>query len=312
MVDPFRGMFDEMCHLIKASQSFLTEPQGLNALSCNGTSLLLIRQHLNKWSQALDKPLIVILDDIDLISQSTLSLMLSQIRDGFQFRPQHFPQSFIFIGQFDVGKKVKRTLQEDQPQSKVHTPFNIVAKSFDLLLFTKLEVRYLLDQHTEDTGQEFSDAVVEKIYEYAAGQPWLTNALANEIVAKMLRNDHSKTITPEMVIEAKERLIEQRQTHLDSLADKVREPRVREIVMSIIEGSPLQFDTLDDSIRYCRDLGLITQKSPIRFANPIYREIITRILNSPLQESFPEEISETAWYLDKQEYEGKAITVLWM
>ena len=61
-----------------------------------------------------------------------------------------------------------------------------------------------------------------------------------------------------------------------------------------------KLETGIDHLDYCRDLGLITQKNPIRFANPIYREIITRILNSPLQERFPEEISETAWYLDEQ------------
>ena len=34
-----------------------------------------------------------------------------------------------------------------------------------------------------------------------------------------------------------------------------------------------------------RDLGIIASKSPVKFANPIYREIITRILNAGFQES---------------------------
>ncbi|MEY3249525.1 MAG: hypothetical protein RL742_1568, partial [Bacteroidota bacterium] len=155
----------------------------------------------------------------------------------------------------------------------------------------------LLDQHTHDTGQVFSDAVFEKLYEFSGGQPWLTNALANEIVAKMLKNDYAREILPEMVETAKERLIEQRQTHLDSLSDKINDPRVRPIVLSIVTGDSPAFDGFDDALRYCRDLGIITQGNPVRFANPIYREIITRILNSSMQVGINEDIATTAWYL---------------
>jgi hypothetical protein len=50
-------------------------------------------------------------------------------------------------------------------------------------------------------------------------------------------------------------------------------------------------------LRYCRDLGIITSKSPVQFANPIYREIITRILNVGFQESINQDIAQTSWYL---------------
>ena len=105
----------------------------------------------------------------------------------------------------------------------------------------------------------------------------MTNALANEVVRKILKNDYSREITLDLVELAKEQLIEQRQTHLDSLADKIDDPRVRPIIMSIITGDSPAFDGADDSIRYCRDLGIITTGNPIQFANPIYREIITKL-----------------------------------
>ncbi|MCS6928405.1 MAG: hypothetical protein NZM43_02810, partial [Saprospiraceae bacterium] len=92
-------------------------------------------------------------------------------------------------------------------------------------------------------------------------------------------------------------LIEQRQTHLDSLVDKINDPRVRPIVMAIISGESIHFDGFDDALRYCRDLGLITQDSPVRFANPIYREIITRVLNSSFQEGINPDIAQVSWYV---------------
>ncbi|MBE2206547.1 MAG: ATP-binding protein, partial [Saprospiraceae bacterium] len=94
------------------------------------------------------------------------------------------------------------------------------------------------------------------------------------------------------------RLIAQRQTHLDSLADKIQEERVRRIVTNIISGGDIQFDGADDNLRYCRDLGIITTKSPVQFANPIYREIITRIMNAGFQESINQDIAQTSWYLN--------------
>ncbi len=78
--------------------------------------------------------------------------------------------------------------------------------------------------------------MLEKLYAYSGGQPWLTNALANEVVSEMLNNDYAREITQDLIDLAKERLIEQRQTQLDGLADKIDDPRVRPIIMSIITG----------------------------------------------------------------------------
>jgi hypothetical protein len=165
-------------------------------------------------------------------------------------------------------------------------------------VFSKEEVRGLLNQHTQDTGQVFSEEVLEKLYAYSGGQPWLTNALANEVVREMLNNDYSREITLDLIELAKERLIEQRQTHLDSLADKIDDPRVRPIIMSIITGDSPAFDGADDAIRYCRDLGIISTGNPIQFANPIYREIITRILTIGFSVGINQDIAQTSWYLN--------------
>ena len=256
----------------------------------------LLGKYLTDWCKSLDKPLVLLLDEVDALYDDVLISTLRQLRDGFQTRPQNFPQSVALVGLRDI-REYRLRARADNPSIGAGSPFNVKAESFFLPVFAREEVRGLLDQHTLDTGQAFSDAVFKKIYEYSGGQPWLTNALANEIVAKMLKNDYSRDIRPEMVETAKERLIEQRQTHLDSLSDKINDPRVRPIVLSIVTGDAPSFDGFDDALRYCRDLGIITQDNPIRFANPIYREIITRILNSILQAGINEDIANSAWYL---------------
>ncbi|MBX2927701.1 MAG: ATP-binding protein [Saprospiraceae bacterium] len=259
-------------------------------------SAQLFKQYLSDWSRALDKPLVVLIDEVDALYDDVLISTLRQLRDGFQARPKNFPQSIALVGLRDI-REYRIRARADNPSIGAGSPFNVKAESFFLPFFSPKEVRELLNQHTQDTGQVFSDEVFERLFHFSGGQPWLTNALANEIVAKMLKNDYSQTITPEMVETAKERLIEQRQTHLDSLADKVREDRVRPVIMSIINGESPNFDGFDDAMRYCRDLGIIAQDNPIRFSNPIYREIVTRILNSAFQAGFNQDIAQTSWYL---------------
>ena len=62
-------------------------------------------------------------------------------------------------------------------------------------------------------------------------------------------------------------------------------------------GNPPDFDDYDDASRYCRDLGIIATDRPIRFANPIYREIIVRILNAQFTDGFDNDLVQTPWYL---------------
>ena len=266
-----------------------------NGKYMSGPSML--GDYLTDWCDTLEKPIVLLLDEVDALYDDVLISTLRQLRDGFQSRPKHFPQSIALVGLRDI-RDFRMRARADNPSIGSGSPFNIKAKSFLLPAFSKEEVRGLLDQHTHDTGQVFSEEVLEKLYGYSGGQPWLTNALANEVVREILKNDYSQEITMDMIELAKEQLIEQRQTHLDSLADKIDDPRVRPIVMSIITGDSPAFDGADDAIRYCRDLGIISTGNPIQFANPIYREIITRILTIGFSVGINQDIAQTSWYLN--------------
>jgi hypothetical protein len=255
------------------------------------------KSYVQQWVEAMPKPVVLLIDEVDSLWDDVLVSLLRQLRDGFQIRPESFPQSIALVGLRDI-RDYKMKARADNPSLGSGSPFNVKAKSFFLPFFSREEVRGLLDQHTADTGQVFSEEVFEQIFYYSGGQPWLTNALANEIVEERLKGDYSREITPDMVEKAKEALIAQRQTHIDSLIDKLNDRRVRDVVMRIINGEPPLFDGYDDAIRYCRDLGLVTQDRPIQFSNPIYREIITRILNQNLHDGFDSDTVKTSWYLD--------------
>jgi hypothetical protein len=67
--------------------------------------------------------------------------------------------------------------------------------------------------------------------------------------------------------------------HLDSLIERLREPKLRRGIEMILSGSMLPGDLLN--LRFAFDLGLVaTTSRGLSIANPIYRELIPRALSS--------------------------------
>nr|MBP7563238.1 ATP-binding protein [Candidatus Cloacimonadota bacterium] len=164
--------------------------------------------------------------------------------------------------------------------------FNIKTKSLRLGNFSKEDVINLYTQHTVETGQKVDESCYDLVMDYTDGQPWLVNALAQEVTYEMAENrDPSVTITPQMLEIAKERLILSRQTHLDQLADKLEEERVRRVIISMILGKMPDYSKDDEE--YCIDLGLIKKTTEgLQISNSIYKEIIPRELTKLGQEIF--------------------------
>jgi hypothetical protein len=256
-----------------------------------------LKHYLKTWCEFLTKPLVLLIDEIDALLDDVLISTLRQLRDGYQRRPKHFPSSVVLVGLRDV-REYKAQVRPGTKSLGTASPFNVKSESLFLKNFSRHEVDELLEQHTQETGQVFPRDVKDEIFHLTEGQPWLTNALARQIVSKILNSDYSRPITLDMVLEAKNRLILRRDTHLDSLVDKLKENRVEQIVRAIIEGDNLPFDIYNDDIAYARDLGIVSQSSPLKFANPIYAEIIPRIIASPIQESISNDI-QTQWFVNE-------------
>ena len=85
-----------------------------------------------------------------------------------------------------------------------------------------------------------------------------------------------------------------RSTHLDQLADKLSEERVRRVIEPLLMGGEESTSIPEPDIIYVRDLGLITMSRPVAIANGIYREVIPRELTWSTQEFL---VQQTAWYV---------------
>ncbi len=248
--------------------------------------------YLTSWAERSPRPVVLFLDEIDSIMGRTLISVLRQLRSGYRRRPARFPQTVALIGMRDV-RDYKITQGE-----VLHTssPYNVKDRSFLLANFTAEDVATLLEQHTDETGQIFSDEVEAGVFELTRGQPWLVNALARQMVEDEVP-DPGTAIELHHLEAAKEALIQRRETHLDSLIDRLREDRVRRVLEPIVAAEYPFEEVFDDDLRYVEDLGLIGPGDDgLKIANPIYREVIPRALAAVTQRFI--QLSPSAYVAD--------------
>ena len=226
---------------------------------------------LARWTQtAGGERLVLLLDEVDGLDADTLFALLSQLRARFKRRPRHFPRCVILCGLRDL---------RNYPLDSA-SPFNIVSESMRLGDFSRSEVEGLLGQHTQETGQEFAPDAVEEIWHATAGQPWLVNALANDVCFKTeTGRDRTRTIEKDVVAAARDRLILDSPIHFQQIGDRLKEPRVRRVIEPILAGRAQFLSTDRTDLAYVRALGLTKANGEVEIANPIYREVVPRLLS---------------------------------
>ena len=257
---------------------------------------LALKRVLARWSAADHKPLVLFIDEIDSLIGDTLLSVLRQLRSGYPDRPRRFPQSIILCGVRDV-RDYRIFSSSEGTHIAGGSAFNIKAESMRLGDFTEAEIRSLLGQHTAETGQEFKAGARERIWHLTRGQPWLVNALARQACFDdKAGRDRSRPIGLAAIELAKETLVINRVTHLDQLANQLREERVRSVILPMLASSH-DWNYSDRDLEYVRDLGLVAHEGVVRMANPIYSEVIPRELTASLQSGLESMVSPV-WYVN--------------
>ncbi|MYC68874.1 MAG: ATP-binding protein [Acidobacteriia bacterium] len=253
-------------------------------------------QTLVRWSATSQVPLVLLIDEIDTLVGDSLISVLRQLRANYDRRPSHFPQSVILCGVRDV-RDYQIYSSRQGTNVKGGSAFNIKAESLRLGDFSRGEVRDLLAQYTAERGQAFEAGAIERIWALTCGQPWLVNALAYEACFKgEAGGESSRPIRADAIEQAKDGLILKRVTHLHQLADKLREDRVRRVILPMLAGSE-DWDYSVRDLEYVRDLGLVASEGEVRIANPIYAEVVPRELTTVLQSGLETQV-DPAWYVD--------------
>ena len=239
-----------------------------------------VRILIMRLCKALDRPLVLLFDEVDCLHNGTLITFLRQIREGYITRTMSpFAHSLALVGMRDV-RDYKVSVRDGKKTLGSASPFNIKTKSLSLRNFTHDEIAALYAQHTADTSQVFPVDVIEWVFDQTQGQPWLVNAIAREMVMETGKSDPTVELTLPMAKEAVQHIILRRETHIDSLLERLKEARVRHCIEPMLLGHEQTVDPTSDDISYVLDMGLCrVEKNRLMPANPIYAEVIGRTLS---------------------------------
>jgi hypothetical protein len=238
------------------------------------------------WSQKVaPKPLVVLFDEVDTLEGETMVSFLRQLRGGFASRGVgEFPVSIALVGMRDLRDYI--TQSKDGVAPNPGSPFNIKQDSAVIKNFTESDIAELFAQRTAETGQQITQEALNYVWEQTGGQPWIVNNLFMRATMRILDVENTETVSLIHVEQARKQMIEARETHLDALAYRMQDKRVRTVIETILTGETNTNLMLDDpGVQLTLDLGLVVYEPSIglHITNPIYTEILTRMLNSGME-----------------------------
>ena len=256
--------------------------------STDENPLSALRNILISWSELVaPKPLVVLFDEVDVLVGETLISFLRQLRGGFASRGVgKFPVSLALVGMRDLKDYITRS--KDGVAPNPGSPFNIKKDSAQLTNFSENDITRLFAQRTEETGQQITAEALKYVFEQSCGQPWIVNSLFDRATTRILDRESTETITIEHVQEAREQMVMARETHLDALAYRLEDERVRRVIERLMAGEADARLAQGEPFRLCLDLGLvrIDDGTPM-IANPIYCEVIAREVTYATQLAIP-------------------------
>jgi len=247
-----------------------------------------IGEILMQWAGLVaPMPLVVLFDEVDTLQDQPMVSFLRQLRAGFANRgPGRFPVSVALVGMRDLRDYLIKS--KDGVPINPGSPFNIKEDSASLSNFSREDVHRLIGQHVTEKAQPFETAAIDLIYDLTRGQPWLVNALAKKCVWNLVPEETREPVNAAHVMQAKELLIQERATHLDSLTERLKEARIKRVIETIMAGkTDITLGRADRDVELCFDLGLICWEDGLRIANPIYQEIIPRVLSQNMHDNIP-------------------------
>ena len=247
--------------LSEALTHFLDTPKITNHLS--------MRRFFRQFSNFLEhhyngQKVVLVIDEFDGIPQPLVSDFLYSLRHIYLSGRDRCPHSVGIVG-------VKSITQLNYDRSI--SPFNI-QDEFKLPNFTREQVRELLSQYTDETGQPFAPAVVASLHKQTAGQPVLVNRFA-QILTEEMDIPKSEPITMAHFSKAYRQLLYERNTHTEHLVTNIRRDRRFEALLMKIASydEGVSFNLDNELISELATYGVIGQGAEglCEIVNPIYQ-----------------------------------------
>lgn len=204
--------------------------------------------------------LVLIIDEIEGLNPDIFNQFLHTIRNLYHSRDMHSLKSVIFVG----VSNILGIIQDNA------SPFNI-ADNLAMPYFSREEVFELLAQHETETGQLFSPAVKDKLFDITQGQPGLVNGFAYQLVDRWPEKEIIEM--PEYYEVEDWYLYEAIDKNIENIVNKAKQ--YRNLVEDLLfREKEIRFDTTMPSIRFLHTQGVIQKgaNNNIEFWVPLYKK----------------------------------------
>ena len=226
----------------------------------------------NEWCEESEKPVILIIDEVDSASNNQVFLdFLAQLRGYYLERHDTSTfQSVILAGVHDI-RNLRQKIRPDA-EHKHNSPWNI-ASPFDVdMSFSPDDIAGMLTDYENDhhTGMDIPK-ISQLIYDYTSGYPVLVSSICKIIDEKSMNWNDSDCIT------AVKQLIIERSPLFESLINKLEDDTtLRKLLYSMLfQGRKFLFNAYDSAIHSAVMYGFVrNDNGTVIIANRIFETVI--------------------------------------
>lgn len=253
------------------------------AVQTNKEELELVElfQHLSHICGESDKPLVLMIDEIDSAANNQVFLdFLAQLRGYYIDRDQSAAfQSVILAGVYDI-KNLKRKFRPEEDHEQ-NSPWNIAVEFKVSMSFSAEEIAGMLrDYESEhEVGMDI-DAMARLIYDHTSGYPFLVSKICKlideEVAGSQQFPDKKKAWTYAGFLEADRMLLAEKNTLFESMVNKLYDfPELKDILYSILfAGKEIPYNGLDQAIGTAAMFGFVKNvNGVVAVANRTFEQV---------------------------------------
>ena len=210
---------------------------------------------LADWCEESDKPLVLIIDEVDSATNNQVFLdFLAQLRLQYLERADYPDtpafQSVILAGVTDVRHLCAKIRDEDQ--HKVNSPWNIAANFEVSMEFSATDIAGMITEYEVDHSTDMNvEGIARQIYDYTHGYPFLVSRVCQIIDEKLVGHgfaSREEAWSQRGVDEAVRLLLSETNTLFDSLMGKLQNyPELRgKLRAMLMRGEQVAYVSYDN------------------------------------------------------------------
>ncbi len=263
-------MEQKMNHLKKATQE-----------SREDLELVELFQYLSDICRESDRPLVLVIDEIDSAANNQVFLdFLAQLRGYYIDRDRSATfRSVILAGVYDI-RNLKRKFRSDEAH-KMNSSWNIAVDFKVDMSFSADEIAGMLEEYETDheTGMNAAE-MARLICEHTSGYPFLVSKLCKLMDEEVTGSENfpgmKEAWTYAGFLEAERMLLAEKNTLFESMVNKLYDfPELKEIVYSILfMGKENSYNALNQAIGTAEMFGFVKNvNGVVTIANRIFEMV---------------------------------------